>query len=570
MNTSPSSSGIHLRVDAVSIAFRHRRVLTDVSFVASSGERIGLIGENGSGKSTLLRIAAGIQTPDTGSVAIAGSRYAAKVGLLHQDAPFKPSDSIDTALETAVAAARAAVKDIDIYAEELAAHPDDVERSSAYATALERADYLNAWDVDTRISTTLAGIGLDSLERRRRVDMLSGGQRARLALAWTLLSAPDVLLLDEPTNHLDDHAVEYLIRVLRAWKGPVLVASHDRAFLNTAVTGLLDLDAKPLPHAVTAGSDDGSGSGFGVTRFTGNYVEYLTLRANERERWERQYRDEQAELKKLRAGVRENQQVGHADWKPRSEVRMAQKFYADRNAKVVARRVNDTRSRLESLAKRQVRKPPNTLQFTGLTSAGFPMSVPDRAAIAVAAHEISVVGRLAPVSFTVRTGEKLLITGANGSGKSTLLKVIARELPADDGVLMLQPGHTVGLLQQEVAHAPWNEATNLTTAKEAYRSAVGSELASEIPLATFGLLHPQDEYRPVTHLSLGQVRRLQLAIILADPPEILLLDEPTNHLSLPLVSALEKAVPEYPGSVIIASHDRWLRDEWKGRIITIS
>lgn len=557
---------MHLRVDAVSKTFQDRRVLTDVSFVVSSGECIGLIGENGSGKSTLLRIVAGIENPDAGMVEVAGARHGASVGLLHQDAPFEPTDTLASALETAVAESRAAIQEIDSCAKALAAHPDDPAHSAAYAAALEQADRLDAWDVDARIASTLAGLGLGAIAHSRRIGSLSGGQRARLALAWTLLSAPDVLLLDEPTNHLDEQAVEYLSRVLRAWKGPVLAASHDRAFLNSAVSGLLDLDPKPLPLAVAESPESSAASGFGVTRFTGDYTEYLQSQADERERWERQYRDEQAKLKKLRAGVRENQQVGHSDWKPRTEVRMAQKFYADRNAKVVARRVNDIRSRLEKLEQRQVRKPPQLLRFTGLTTAGTPAA--DFGVPLITANSVSVNGRLAPVSFALVAGEKLLITGTNGSGKSTLLQLIAGLVPADQGTLTVRSGSVIGHLHQEVTRGI--KADGMITAREAYRQVVGPERSNTVPLSTFGLLHPRDENQEVQKLSLGQFRRLQLATLLANPPDILLLDEPTNHLSLPLVSALEQAIPSYPGAVIIASHDRWLREQWSGKSIEIS
>jgi macrolide transport system ATP-binding/permease protein len=208
-----------------------------------------------------------------------------------------------------------------------------------YATALQTAEDLHVWDIDSRIEVLLDGLGLTALHRDRATQDLSGGQRSRLSLAWLLLSAPDVLLLDEPTNHLDDAATAHLRDVLAAWSGPVLLASHDRAFLDEAVTSLLDLDPSPVPHALAGDLvEDGSGTGIGLTRYTGTYTDYLQSRRDERARWERKYRDEQAELTRLRTAVDRNQTVGHADWKPRTESRIAQKFYGDRNATVVSRR----------------------------------------------------------------------------------------------------------------------------------------------------------------------------------------------------------------------------------------
>lgn len=547
-------------------------MLTDVSFVVSSTDRVGLIGENGSGKSTLLKVAAGLLSPDAGTTSVVGGEDGtATVGLLHQEPPFDPTMTVNEAIESAVVPIRAVVLAVDRCARALSDAPQDTEAAQSYAHALDVAERLDAWSVDSRIATMLAGFGLSGVGGERRTGELSGGQRSRLSLAWLLLRDPDVLLLDEPTNHLDDTATENLRHVLLGRRGPVLLASHDRAFLDETVTSLVDLDPAPIPQRLAdAAGEDGPGSGIGVTRFTGTYSDYLQARAEARIRWERLYRDEQDELKRLRAGVRENQRVGHTNWRPRSEVRMARKYYADRNAKVVARRVNDARARLEELESGQVRKPPEELSFAGLTASGTPPVTPLHVLGPVlTTSNVSVSGRLAPVSLSVGAGEKLLVTGPNGSGKSTLLQLISGHLPPTSGTLSLRSGLRSGLLTQDVGVAVLHGQGLERTVFEAYVDAVGAERAERIPLATFGLLAGRDEQRPVTALSLGQQRRLELAILLADPPELLLLDEPTNHLSLPLVTAMERAIGEYPGTVVIASHDRWLRDRWAGARISL-
>src|SRR5699024_7478307 len=202
------------------------------------------------------------------------------------------------------------------------------------------------WSLDARVAAMLAGLGLADLPRDRPTGALSGGQRARLALAWLLLSGPDVLLLDEPTTHLDDAAAAHLQQVLTTWPGPVLLASHDRAFLDETVTHLVDLDPAPIPHAVAGPLvGDGDGSGIGAVTFTGSYTDYLHTRMDARARWEQQYNAKQAELKRLRAAVRDSPTVGQPGRPVRTEGRAAKKFYADRNAKVVARRVNDARTK---------------------------------------------------------------------------------------------------------------------------------------------------------------------------------------------------------------------------------
>jgi macrolide transport system ATP-binding/permease protein len=539
-STSPVSA---LRVDGLSVQIAGTRVLTDVSFTVSPGQRVGLIGENGSGKSTVLHAVHG-SLPAVATTAGTVDAGQSRVGLLHQQAPFRDDESVHDALETAVAAERRAAADL-----EAAADPYDAD---AYAAALDLAEHLDVWGTDARIAATLAGLGLAAVPQDRPTGELSGGQRARLSLAWLLLNRPDVLLLDEPTNHLDDAATGYLAGVLNSWRGAVLFASHDRAFLDSAASSLIDLDPAPSKVGV-----DG-----GVTRYTGNYTDYLAARQDVRERWERQYRDEQAELKRLRAGVRDNHQVGHVNFKPRTETRMAQKFYGDRNAKVVSRRVNDSRSRLEKLEESQVRKPPEELTFTGLTAAGR-TDTGVRTGPVLVASEVAVAGRLARTSLTVNGDEKLLVTGPNGSGKSTLLEVLAGTLAPSSGTVTVA-GVSVGHLTQEVELPDPAGRGPGRTVERTYRDLLGDELAEEVPLSTFGLVHPRDGSRPLGELSLGQQRRVALAVLLAAPPDVLLLDEPDNHLSLSLVTALEEAIPTYPGAVVVASHDAWLRRRWRG------
>ena len=388
-----------------------------------------------------------------------------------------------------------------------------------------------------------------------------------------------MLLLDEPTNHLDDAATAHLRGVLAAWDGPVLIASHDRAFLDETVTSLLDLDPAPVPHAVTGPLIvDGTGTGIGITRYSGTYSDYLLARFDARERWARQYREEQEELARLAAQVERDQTVGKPAHGFRLEVRISKKFYSDRNAKVVSRRVKDARNRYEELQQAQIRKPPRELRFAGLTAAldgdgkhGEATASGDSgvAAQGLALADVSVAGRLATTSLTVGPGEKLLVTGPNGSGKSTLLAVLAGHLDTDTGMVDRPRNLRVGLLAQEVALPDPHGRGPARSVRETYRDLTGPDQAEAVPLSTFGLIEARDENRPVEVLSVGQRRRLALAVLLADPPDVLLLDEPTNHLSLELATQLEEAIPEYPGTVVVASHDRWLRRTWSGRVLDL-
>ena len=550
----------HLRVEGLSKSFADRRVFTDISFVVPQDDCVGVIGENGAGKSTLLRIIAGHLSADAGQVEIFHhDTVQPAVGLLSQQPSFAASETMEDVLETAVAPLRAAVCEVDDAAQALADRPHQEAAMVRYTEALDRAERFAAWDVDAHVNRMVAGLGLADIELLAPVGQLSGGQTARLALASLLLSAPDVLLLDEPTNHLDDDGVDFLSGLVSNWRGPALIASHDRAFLDHTVRSLIDLDPAPQPHQLNEAQDQLTTRG--ITRFTGTYSDYIQHRRDARRRWQNQYDQEQAQLKRLRAAVDQNQVVGHEDWKPRTEIRMAQKYYADRNAKVVARRVNDARSRLRELEQSQIVKPPRELSFQGLDAAYTtgPHYAPDEELIR--ATQVASTHRLAPTSLAITANDRLLITGPNGVGKSTLLAIMADKLAPDYGTIMRKPGLSVGLLTQESDFSAFAGQT----VQAVYEQSVGLTVAEATPLTTFGLLHPRDHTRSIDSLSVGQHRRLALAIILADPPEVLMLDEPTNHFSLPLVTELEASIEHYPGAVIVVSHDRWLRNHWNGR-----
>lgn len=552
LHTSAASGADHLRLDGISRSFPDRRVLTDISLTVSSGEIAALIGENGSGKSTLLRIAAGLDEPDAGRVTAPGS-----VGIFHQEPPFDLELTVEEILADATAPVRELATLVETEAQALA------EGVAVAATrlhaAIEAAERLQAWELDHRIDRVLAGLGLAGLPRDRRGRGLSGGQVSRLSLAWLLLRSPDTLLLDEPTNHLDDAATSMLVDLLSGWSGPVLLASHDRAFLDEVATTLLDLDPAPRPFAAVRHDSDSPGTGFGVTRFTGSYTAYLQHRQDERARWVHRFREEQAELARLHQRVRDEHTVGRPDRGPRTEARAAKKFYADRNAKVVARRVNDAATALQRLEQDQVRKPPARLRFVGLAATAGDRPPATSVGPVLTASGLAVSDRLAPISLSLGARDRLLVTGANGSGKSTLLSVLAGALEPDAGAITRPDRLRVALLSQEPL---WRDDSQ--TVRSAYAVAVGPDRAEETSLATFGLIAGRDTDRRVGALSVGQRRRLDLAVLLAHPPEVLLLDEPTNHLSLLLVTELEQSLPDYPGAVVVASHDRWLRAGWTG------
>ncbi|MGO4536601.1 ABC-F family ATP-binding cassette domain-containing protein [Leifsonia sp. 2MCAF36] len=529
-----------LRADGVSVVYGERRVLTDVSLTVAPGQRLGLIGENGAGKSTLLRVISGTETPDAGALI-----RPARTGFLWQEVRFEPGDTLAALVEHALAGVRAIERELEAAA--VALGSDDPAASARYDAALAEAERAEIWSVDSRRDELLAGLGVGDIPLARRLSEVSGGQRSRFALAALLLGRPDALLLDEPTNHLDDEAAAFLERQLKGWAGPVIFASHDRAFLDAVATGLLDLDP----------------SRSGTTVFGGGYSAYLGEKAAERARWEKQFSDEQHELKELKHAVDVTSRSIAWSGKIRDNDKFVKSVKGNALDKQISRRIRNAEGRLESLRDAQVRKPPMPLSFAGIP-AGYQV-LGDGTGLLVHASDVRIPGRLSVQEFSVGPSSRVLVTGANGAGKSTLLSVLAGRLEPGSGSVQRRRGLRVGLLEQDVRFADPS-----VSPRRIYEAAMGERRSEAVPLTSLGLVAPRDADRPVGSLSVGQQRRLALALIVARPPHLFLLDEPTNHLSLALATELEEALGSYPGAVVVASHDRWLRSGWGGETVHLA
>ncbi|GHA91456.1 ATP-binding cassette domain-containing protein [Streptomyces termitum] len=548
-----------------------RRVLDGVSLTAAPGRRIGLIGENGTGKSTLLRLLAGTDTPDAGTVTRPDG-----LGFLHQEMPHAPATTLAAVLDDALREAREDLAALDRLGTVLARTPEDDPAHphllDAYGSRLEQAQDRESWDADRRAALVLDGLGLGSLTPDRTLDTLSGGQRGRLALAALLARRPPALLLDEPTNHLDDQAAAFLEEQLRLLPGTAVVAGHDRAFLDAVCTDLIDLDPSPD----------------GPVRYGGNYSAYLAQKRAERDRWERRHAQEERERDALRVTARVTAHRLAPDRGPTDNEKMGYGHRAGRVQSQVSRRVRDATRRLAELERTRTPAPPRLLRLTlrpltappeqttdpakttgpkgttapeGATAPEDTTAPKDTTLPLLSLRDVHVPGRLAPTTLDVTATDRLLVTGGNGTGKSTLLAVLAGHL-TPEGRLHRRPGPTVGLLTQDTAFARPDR-----TARDTYDRILGPARAEAVPLDSLGLLHPADLDKEVGHLSVGQRRRLALALLLADPPHLLLLDEPTNHLSPALCDELEEAMATGPGAVVVAGHDRWLRRRWQGREI---
>ena len=524
----PARARAQLVTDSIRVVRGGRTVLDGVDLSVTPQTRWGVIGENGRGKSTLLQVLSGVLTPDAGTVHLIGTW-----GIAEQEMSAADGATIGDAIDTELADARAALRAVEESARALA---DGIPGAAdSYALALDAADTLDAWDADRRVESALESLGAIT-DRHRRLGDLSVGQRCRVRLACLLGAEHDFLLLDEPTNHLDAAGLDFLTVRLRSYPGGVVVVSHDRALLSDVATTILDLDP----------SRDGLPRVYG-----GGFAGYHAARAAELERWEREYDQQRADHARLTQNLSEAQNRLVSGWRPDKGTGK------HRRATRAPALVRSVHRRRDELARHAITAPTPPLRLA------MP-ELPARPGVTLLAAEgILVEDRLAQqVSLGLESGSRLVITGANGAGKSTLLAVLAGDLTPSSGTVRRAPDTRVRLLAQESPSADSRRARDVFSAHVGRLLSAGT-LADTDPVSptSLGLLSPADLDKPVRELSMGQQRRLDLALALASRPHILLLDEPTNHLSITLVDELTAALHATAAAVVLATHDRQLQHD---------
>ncbi|MET9438862.1 ribosomal protection-like ABC-F family protein [Streptomyces sp. NPDC006551] len=504
-----------------------RLVLDRVSLSVRPGERVGVVGDNGSGKTTLLRLLAGLEPPDNGTVSVdspGGLGYL--VQALDLPGTARVGDAIDLAL--------ADVRELERRIRAAEATLQETRDLAGYAELLAAFEARGGQDADRRVETTLRQLGERApLDRDRLLRTLSGGQRSRLALAATLAADPELLLLDEPTNDLDDEAVAWLEERLRTHRGTVVAVTHDRVFLDRVTTTVLEVDHERRT----------------IRRYGNGYAGYLTGRAAERARWQREYEEWRAEFARYSALADTNiDRFSAIPRKAPASFSGAGAFRARSRAHGAMSRIRAARERLQRLTEHPVAAPPDPLRFTARVEG---------TAGPVVLTDVRVEGRLRLDSLRLDAGERLLVTGPNGAGKTTLLKLLAGELAPDAGTVTAPP--RVGTLRQDTA---------LPDDPRSVAEAFGPGREDE--LLSLGLFAERDLTTPVRSLSTGQRRKLELARLVTRPADLLLLDEPTNHLAPALVEEVEAALAGYPGTLVIVTHDRRVRNGFRGRRLELA
>jgi len=498
-------------------------VLTGVTVAVEPGEKAALIGRNASGKTTLLRILAGLEAPDGGTRALAGG---ATAGYLAQDPAVDESRTLwDEAASPfahlALAERRLAELEAHLASPELQADAARLAGALAeYGRLRERFETGGGFTYEAEVRRTLFGLEFRDAQFRQPLASMSGGQRARAALARLLLSAPDLLLLDEPTNHLDLDGQEWLEGFLMQYRGAVLLVSHDRRLLDVVTTRTLELEGGRLEF------------------YPGNYSYYVTERAARRARQQEAFDRQQEEIESLKAYIRRY----HAGQKSR-QAKSREKRLA-RIQPVAAPRVHRTASiRLEAPR----RTPQVVLRARGVTKRFGSLEV------------------LRGVTVEVRRGEKIGLIGPNGAGKTTLLRIIAGADSPTSGAVEPAPGMRIGYFSQLTEETLDLDRTVLDEVLGA-RPVTPSQVRGL--LGRF-LISGDDVHKTIAQLSGGERRRVALAKLVLDRPDLLLLDEPTTHLDLPTLEALEGALHGFPGAMLFVSHDRTFLDRLADRLLIL-
>lgn len=510
-------------------------VLSNVSITLAGSDRLGLIGPNGVGKSTLLHVLAGAIEPDEGVVERRPDL--ARVALLAQEAERSGTETVTALLErrTGIAGVQH-----EFDAATLALTTGEPGADDRYATALDQWLGAGAADFAARQAETMARLALPESLLALPTTALSGGQAARVGLAVILLSRPDILLLDEPTNDLDFVALDILEEHLTSLAVPQLIVSHDRSFLERVITGVVEID----PHAKS------------VSIFDGGWLAYLHERdvaAKHAEQRFAEYVDKRESLQGRAQQQREWATAGalRAKRKPADKDKFIKAHNVGQTEKLAAKAAQTERA-MERLE--QVDKPWEEWELR-LTLAAAP-----RSGDVAAALDDAVVRRgewtLGPISLTIASGERVALLGPNGSGKSTLLQAMLGAQALDSGSRFVGPSVLVGELMQLRT-----QFEDDVTALRAFQNAGGPDNDAEARtlLAKFGIGR-EHIGRSADSLSPGERTRLVLALLQIKQSNLIVLDEPTNHLDLPAIEQLELALADYPGTVVVVTHDRQFLD----------
>ena len=518
---------IVLSCNNISKSYGIDEILKNISFTVENGDKIGLIGLNGSGKTTLFNILADETQKDEGEIYI---RKDLKIGYLKQHIYIDGNDTIFNECLSVFKPLLEMEKELRRLEQEIS-----IEGSKPYSTKLEMLmeDYAqlmenfnnnNGYGYRSEIKGVLKGLGFKDDDMNKRVNILSGGQKARLSLAKLLLENPDLLLLDEPTNHLDIAAINWLEDYLKEYTGAILVISHDRYFLDNIVSKIFLLENKEI-HI-----------------YNMNYSQYMKQRKKDIELLKKQYEDQQKEIKRQEEIIKRFSNYGGS------------------------RYIKQAQSRQKMLDRMNLIDKPMNNKKTKITFKPSIKSGRDVLKVENLNKSFNEYKLLKDINFAIYRGEKVGLIGPNGVGKTTLFKIILNQIPYDSGTISLGHNVHIGYFDQEqtklnldktVIDEIWDDNPKLNH----------YEIRS---LLSKFLFIGDDIFKEISELSGGERARLALLKMMLSNANFLLMDEPTNHLDIDSKEVLEDALMDYEGTLFVISHDRYFLNKVVDKILELT
>ncbi|MGM0500019.1 MAG: ribosomal protection-like ABC-F family protein [Bacillota bacterium] len=503
-------------------------VLKNFSLNVNQGESVALIGPNGSGKTTIFRIITDQEYFSEGTVSI---RNDIEIGYLDQLPDFKAELTIYQELEKVFEAVKKQIKEMKRLEEKIAHHGERVDESEIHSNNLEatmreysllqrKFEKGVGYEYQSKIRQVAAGMGFDEEEiQEKTLDQLSGGEKTRVGLAKLLLMEPDLLLLDEPTNHLDLKSVEWLENYLNSYQGSLLIISHDRYFLDNTIERIVEIK--------NGKNED----------YSGNYSYYQKERKRRYEQRLREYKNQQKKIKDLEDAIEQLYIWGRS--------RDSEKMF--KRAKAMEKRLE----RIDRIEKPRLKGKKMKLELDADIRGGDDVLFVEN--LTKSFEELTLFKDL---NFELHRSDKAAIIGDNGTGKSTILRIIMGEITADQGSFKIGTNIYPAYYRQEFEG--FRPEDDLITALQR-ETAVTNSKARDM-LASF-LFTGEDVFKKVHQLSGGEKSRLRLLQLMSGNYNFLILDEPTNHLDLASREVLEDALKDYPGTVLIVSHDRYFLDK---------
>ncbi len=511
-----------LSINNISKSFLDKKILNNVTLSVNDKDRIGLLGINGVGKTTLLNIISGNLEYDEGAIS---TKSDLRIGYLKQNEALNTSNTLKEEIESALELVFDTRRKIEEISKKISqASGNDLEiLSNEYERLTNIYDAADGYNAEVRINTVLNGMGFGNFDLNTSVSVLSGGEKTRFALAKILVENPNLLILDEPTNHLDFSMLNWLESYLTEYKGAVIIVSHDRYFLNSVASDICEIENGEL------------------VRYKGVYSAFLKQKEERIKTLTREYEKQQKEIEELRDYVRKNLAKSSS--------------------------INSVGSRVKALEKMELAAKPNPQ--TKDLHISFPFDIePHKTILECRGLKVSVgKGETKRTLFEnfnleILRDEKVAFVGKNGVGKSSFLKAILKKMPCE-GSVRWGGNVKISYFDQELASLDLN-----LTALEAVHRKFPTKTEYEIRsmLARF-LIEDEDVFKRIRELSGANRAKVALCIIVFERSNVLVLDEPTNHLDYKAKEALDLALSQYDGTIIMVSHDRYLLNSVPTKII---